>query len=88
MSIYGPGKAGIALGNPAEVGNQFVEDALFQQCLFRGPDYGHVKEVAYKFELNSCGFGYFYFENRSKSQTFMIVVQLTEALLNCKFSSF
>ncbi len=87
MSVYGPSRVSISIGSTTEISPQLVEDMLFQKCLFRGPDYAQIKEVYYKYELNSCGFGYFYFENRSKSQIYMIVVQMTEPLVNCKFSN-
>lgn len=51
-----------------------------------GLDFIIISDIYYKYELDNGGFGYFYFENRAKHQIYYLAVELTEPMLNCKFS--
>lgn len=87
FSIYGPDDVSIWLNAKSGVTREVVHELLLQRCLHRGPEFACIAEVYYKYELDNGGFGYFYFENRSASQIYYIIVELTEPMLNCKFST-
>jgi hypothetical protein len=74
------------MNTEAGITREIVQDLMLQRCLYRGPEFESMSEVYYKYELDNGGFGYFYFENRSNSQIYYIVIELTEPMLNCKFS--
>lgn len=75
------------LNTKTRVPEDLVQDLLLHRCLDRGPEFIIISEIYYKYELDNGGYGYFYFENRSKHQIYYIAVELTEAMLNCKFST-
>ena len=98
FSIYGPNPVEIFLEswpnkNPGPNQLRFpasshtlLEEVLLHRCFSVGPEFSRVKDIFYKYELSSVGYGYFYFENRSDSQRYYIAIQVNEAMINCQFS--
>lgn len=88
FSIYGPEEVSLWLNTKSGVNREIIHDLLLQRCIQRGPEFAYISDICYKYELDNGGFGYFYFENRSASQIYYIIVDLMEPMLNCKFSRF
>lgn len=87
LSVYGVGNAEISVVRNPNLPLTFVADQLLQRCNVSGQPLKSIKDIYYRYELSSNGFGYFYFENRAKKQIYLISIQLSAPLLNCNFSS-
>lgn len=86
FSIYGPDDMPIRMNCKEAMDEDFIHKLLLQRCLQRGPEFEQVAEVRYRYELDNGGFGYFFFENKSPYQIYYVAIELSEPMLNCKFS--
>ena len=87
FSVYGKSSVDLRLAWSLALPATFVSDLLLQKCMLTGAELRSVKDIHYRYELSTNGFGYFFFENRAKSQIYLIAIQLTAPLMNCNFSS-